>query len=113
LAENARLQAALDETHGRGVWLWSQLQATATAIVQLTIDGIHFLERERDGYKARDKLRGEALELAAGSAHGLAFLHPDCPGHSKEFMDCQHPICVEALAAIDATPAEAHKEARP
>ena len=61
-------------------------------------------------YKALAEQRMEALEIAAGSAHGLAFLHPDCPGHSKEFMDCQHPICADARVAIDAVPDEAREK---
>jgi len=60
-ADLARYKARAEETRGRGVWLWNQLQATATAIVQLTIDGIRFLEHDRDRYKARAERRKEAL----------------------------------------------------
>ena len=54
-------------------------------------------------YKALAEWRKGALEIAAADAHVLAFLRPDdFPGHSKEFMGCQHFTCVKARAAIAA-----------
>ena len=46
LATIARLQERVEETRGRGVWLWGQLQDTATAIVRLTIDGIRLKDAQ-------------------------------------------------------------------
>lgn len=113
------LERQLAETKGRGVWLWHQLQDTAEAIVQLTIDVIHFLERERDGYKAQAKRRREALEVCAeqlrrvqhrGYRHVVA---ADGPGVERHGSVEDSDIAVErqARAAIDITPEEA-KEGR-
>ncbi|KKN69304.1 hypothetical protein LCGC14_0442990 [marine sediment metagenome] len=117
--DNARLQAALDETHGRGVWLWSQLQATATAIVQLTIDGIHFLERERDGYKALAKLRREEILKSGedccycGRWHHFSCRHVNWARDESRTRCIRYPCssrCKEARAAIDATSEEAREK---
>ena len=113
-AENARLQTALDETHGRGVWLWSQLQATATAIVQLTIDGIHFLERERDGYKALAERRGKALGKWLSLREHLfkCRLCLEAPAMCHEGARLEHEAVSESESTIDATPEAREKEGR-
>ena len=83
--ENARLQAALDETHGRG-----------------------FLERERDGYKALAERREKELEgirLVAQQRVGGG----DFDTNHQLLRQIQRRA-FDARAAIDATPEEAREK---
>jgi hypothetical protein len=118
-AENARLQAALTEAK-------RDFEAAQTGR-----ENVHayceVIERERDGYKARDKLRGEALpdpdklRLLAGWFDGddaakgrrgpsLATLGGQPPDEvQRELRGWADDI----EAAINASPAEGEKEARP
>ncbi len=64
------------------------------------------LLNERDGYKARDKLRGEALELFRLGESDHFF---GCGAFHKLDTECS-PACVDARAAIAITPQDASKK---
>jgi hypothetical protein len=81
---------------------------------------IAVLETERDGYKARDKLRGEALE-GTGVARGVdSSYQVDRGWHThdcwrlwdntalRNWFKC--PSSCDARAAIDTTPEEAREK---
>ena len=99
--ERDALQARVEETHGRGVWLWNQLQATATAILRLTIDGIHLLESERDEARALAERRKEAL-VGSGIKWPIGEWHLLTCDRYKDYSATVCSIsCTEARAAIE------------
>ncbi|KKN47186.1 hypothetical protein LCGC14_0665270 [marine sediment metagenome] len=95
-AENARLQEREDKVLAA---LAQALGAAATtpAHTDSPAKYVTILAEERNGYKARDKLRGEALQADGHDAGPF----PKHPRH-----DCQ------GCAAIAATPEEREKEKR-
>lgn len=60
---------------------------------------------ERDGYKARDKLRGKELDALARRVH-----HKE--EHPWTFEDCMRSDCSGARAAISISPEEAREKER-
>ena len=106
MAENARLQAALDEQ-----------KRITDSIINVDVAGLRKewkkAESERDGYAAQSKLRGEALKPFAVAADEMdAELGAEAPD-STMTMEWPYDVMARARAAIAITPEQAReKEAR-
>ena len=99
-AENARLQERVKEAE--------QISDGLHAAVLMGSEHTKALERERDGYKARDKLRGEALGWAIHELENAANTRLD------ELRNWMHRLDFEELerarAAIAISPEQAREK---
>lgn len=96
-AENARLQERVKELEDE--------QERRSEDHSKWLGGVY---RQRDGYKARDKLRGKALE-GVGSRIGDKWHRIGCEAFEKPYGECDY-ACFQARAAIDALPDEAREK---
>ena len=113
-AENARLQERVEEAQQGRAALRIQFDAM-TAQADRAIEMVKQVMAERDGYKARDKLRGEALELEEECMNHISPC-PDCfmggTGPCDKFIRLEHDVVLARRAAIDTTPEEAREKER-
>ena len=107
-AENARLQKRVEEAERA---LRVAHTETVEAINQTRSHNrrMEVLREERDGYKARDKLRGEALKAAIsrfGIASWTVYARDTNPGTNRQ----EAKVALQMVAAIDALPEQAREK---